>query len=548
VSAAATAGAARGAAPVSVRIDFGNISQRILSLDVPARDYRALAAGQAGVVFFTEAIPNQPGVTLHRYDVRKRSAAPFISGITSFTLSADGKKLLYAAPLGPPPAPPAPPAPGPQPQQWGVVDSDKPAKVGDGRLRTELRALIDPRQEWRQIFKEAWRLERDFFYVKNLHGANWDAVYQMYAPWVEHVGHRTDLTYLLDILGGELSVGHSFVTEGDVPTVDPIPVGLLGADLEESQGRYRIARIYTGENWNPELRAPLSAPGIKVSQGDYILAVNGAELRAPTNPYSLFEGTVGRQTVLRVNGRPTMEGSHEVTVVPIASEAALRSRAWVEDNRRLVDKLSGGRLAYVWLPNTSGAGYAYFNRYYFAQQHKQGAVVDERFNGGGSAADYFIDIMGRRLLGYFNNPVGERTLFTIPQAGIWGPKVLLINEMAGSGGDLFPFMFREAKLGPLIGTKTWGGLVGIWDTQQLIDGGSITNPRGGFINLKGEWDVENVGVAPDIEVEVTPKDAARGRDPQLERGVQEALRLLEANPVRMAREPAPPVRVKRPGQ
>jgi tricorn protease len=536
-----------GAVP-TVRIDWDNIGQRVLSLDVPARDYQALAAGPAGVVFFTEAVQNQPGLTLHRYDVKKRAAAPFMAGITSFSLSADGRKLLYSAPGGGPGAPPGP-AGTPPGGQWGVVDSDKPATVGTGRLRTDLRAMIDPREEWRQIFREAWRLQRDFFYVRNLHGADWEDVYRRYLPWVEHVGHRSDLTYLLDVLGGETAVGHSFVGEGDVPPVEAIPVGLLGADLEESQGRYRFARIYTGENWNPELRAPLSAPGIRVARGDYLLAVNGVELRAPTSPYSLFEGTVGRQTVLRVNSRPTMEGSHEITVVPVGSETPLRSRAWVEDNRRAVDRLSNGRLAYVYLPNTAGAGYTYFNRYYFAQQDRPGAVIDERFNGGGQAADYIVEVMRRQLYGYFNNPVGERRLFTTPQAGIWGPKVMLINEAAGSGGDLLPYMFRAAKVGPLVGTKTWGGLVGIWDTQPLIDGGFITNPRGGFLNLKGEWDVENVGVAPDVEVEITPKDVAEGRDPQLERGVQEALRLLEsAPPPRTPREPAGPVRVPRAGQ
>jgi tricorn protease len=536
VSAMAAAGdSARGAVPVTVRIDFPNISQRILSLDVPARNYTRLEAGTAGVVFFSEVVENQQGQTLHRYDVKKRASAPFLTGISFATLSANGKKLLYAAPAQPG-----------QAARWGVVNTDGTVKVGDGLLRTDIRALIDPRAEWRQIFREAWRLQRDFFYVPNIHGANWNEVYRMYAPWVEHVGHRTDLTHLLDILGGETSVGHSFVTEGDRPAADTIPVGLLGADFEVSDGRYRIKRIYTGENWNPDLRAPLSAPGIRVAEGDYILAVNGVELRAPTNPYSLFEGTVNRQTVLRVNSRPTMEGSREITVVPIASENALRSRAWVEDNRRLVDKLSNGRLAYVYLPNTATAGYAYFNRYYYAQQDKQGAVIDERYNGGGSAADYMIDMMGRRRLGYFNNPVGERRLFSVPQAGIWGPKVMIINESAGSGGDLLPYMFREAKLGPLVGTRTWGGLVGIWDTQALIDGGSITNPRGGFVNLEGRWDVENVGVAPDIEVEITPRDAAAGRDPQLERAVQEALRLLDAHPVPRVAEPTPPIRVRRP--
>ncbi len=535
VSAMAAAGdSARGATPVTVRIDLPNISQRILSLDVPARNYTELAASTAGVVFFAEAVPNQQGQTLHRYDVKKRAATPFLVGINSFSLSANGKKLLYSQP-------------GQPGGLWGVVNSEGTVKVGDGRLRTDLRALVDPREEWRQIFHEAWRLQRDFFYVRNIHGANWDEVYRMYAPWVEHVGHRADLTHLLDILGGETSVGHSFVFGGDTPPVDTIPVGLLGADFEVADGRYRFKHIYSGENWNPDLRAPLSAPGIRVAQGDYLLAVNGVELRTPTNPYSLFEGTVNRQTVLRVNNRPTMDGSREITVVPIANENALRSRAWVEKNRRTVDQLSNGRLAYVYLPNTAGAGYAYFNRYYYAQQDKQGAVIDERYNGGGSAADYIVDMMNRKLHGYFNNPVGDRRLFSTPQAGIWGPKVMIINESAGSGGDLLPFMFKQSKIGPLVGTRTWGGLVGIWDTQQLIDGGAITNPRGGFINLQGQWDVENVGVAPDIEVEITPRDAVAGRDPQLERAVQEALRLLAANPIPRVAEPAPPVRSRRPG-
>jgi tricorn protease len=250
--------------------------------------------------------------------------------------------------------------------------------------------------------------------------------------------------------------------------------------------------------------------------------------------------------VLRLNDRPTLEGSWTVTVVPVESEGELRTRAWVEDNRRLVDSLSGGRLAYVWLPNTAEGGYEYFNRYYFAQQDRQGVILDERFNGGGYIADYFVDLLARNQRGYFNNPVGERRPWTEPLTGIFGPKVMLINEYAGSGGDMLPYLFREMKLGPLVGTRTWGGLVGIWDVPGLIDGGYITAPRGGFFDLQGRWDVENVGVAPDIEVAQTPALTAQGRDPQLERAVQEALRLLAANPVKPLSEPAPPVRVRRP--
>ncbi|HEX9755426.1 MAG TPA: PDZ domain-containing protein, partial [Gemmatimonadales bacterium] len=313
-------------------------------------------------------------------------------------------------------------------------------------------------------------------------------------------------------------------------------------------GRYRITRIYGGESWNPSLKPPLAAPGVNVAAGDYVLEVNGVPVQAGENVHRFFEGTSGKQTVLRVNSRPTAEGARTVTVVPVGpdDDFGLRTAAWVEGNRRYVDSASGGKLAYVWLPNTSFEGYAYFNRYYFAQMNRAGAVIDERFNGGGSIADYFIDIMTRRLKGFFNNPVGDRRPWTAPEAGIWGPKVMLINESAGSGGDMLPYMFKLEKIGPLIGTRTWGGLVGIWDVPPLVDGGLMTAPRGGFFNLAGEWEVENEGITPDIEVEQTPKETVGGRDPQLERAVQEAMRLLGQWKSPLKAEPAAPVRVRRP--
>jgi len=289
----------------------------------------------------------------------------------------------------------------------------------------------------------------------------------------------------------------------------------------------------------------LSGPGLDVKVGEYLLAVDGVELRAPDNIYRLLDGTANRQTVLTVGASPEMAGSRRVTVVPVANENGLRNRAWVEGNRRLVDSLSRGRLAYVYIPNTGQPGYTYFNRYYFAQQHKQGAIIDERFNGGGSAADYIIDILQRDFDGYFNNREGERTPFTSPAAGIWGPKVMIINEMAGSGGDLMPYMFKRRQIGPLVGKRTWGGLVGTWDTPLLLDGGTMIAPRGGFFDRAGKWAVENEGVAPDIDVENTPKEVIAGHDPQLERAVQEALRLLEANPVKLLAEPPPPLWGKR---
>jgi tricorn protease len=244
-----------------------------------------------------------------------------------------------------------------------------------------------------------------------------------------------------------------------------------------------------------------------------------------------------------VNSKPAAEGAHNVTVIPLENESSLRMRTWIEDNRKYVDKMSNGTLAYVWLPNTAEDGYTYFNRYFFGQQDRQGVILDERFNGGGYIADYIIDIISRKLRGYFNNPVGKRDPWTEPLSGIWGPKVMLINEYAGSGGDMMPYMFRQQQLGPLVGTKTWGGLVGIWDFPGLVDGGYVTVPRGGFFNLQGEWDVENKGIAPDVVIDITPKDVAAGRDPQLEMGVQEALKMLKASPVILRKEPPPPVRV-----
>jgi len=525
-----TTKAAKDTGQVAVRIDFAGINQRIVALDVPLRNYVGLEAGPKGVLFYAEAVPHQERLTLHRYDLDKRETKPFLTGINYATVSLDGKKLLYGA--GP---------------QWGIVNTEAgEKKVGDGKLDTKVTVKVDPRAEFAQMFREAWRFQRDYLYVRNTQGADWKWVWEHYSPWVQYVAHRSDFNYLLQNMAGELSIGHSYTGGGDVPTVEPVPVGLLGADVAVEQGRFRIKRIYTGENWNPELKAPLAAPGVAVAEGDFILAVNGREIPGSAEFYGFFEQTAGKQTILTVNSRPAMEGARHVTVVPVTSEMQLRRRAWVEANRRTVTELSNGRLAYVWLPNTATDGYDYFNRYYFAQMDRQGAVVDERFNGGGSAADYMVELMSRRLTGYFNNPVGQKKPFRNPNAGIYGPKVMIINEAAGSGGDLLPYMFRALAIGPLVGTRTWGGLVGIWDTPPLMDGGSITAPRGGFYDLDGKWAVENEGVAPDIAVEQAPKDVIAGRDPQLERAVQEALRLLETQAVTLKAEPAAPVRARRP--
>ena len=552
-----TAGRPAMTASRTVRIDFDGLAQRIIAVpDVAVRDYQQLRAGPAGSVFFVEPIPASGtgggagagfgGGTLHKYDLRTRRATPFAQGVVQYVVSMDGRKLLYRTP-------------GAAPALF-LVDADRPSAGGApnaaaaaggaagaatgggaGRLNVQLRAHVDPTAEFRQIFAEGWRNQRNNFYVQNLHGTDWAKVRQLYEPWLPHVMHRADLNYLLDVMGAETAIGHSYVRGGELPETPPSSPGLLGADFSIENGRYRLARIYDAESWNPELRAPLAMPGVNVRRGDYLLAVNGVELRAPDNVYRLLDGTANRQTVLTVNDRPTMDGARQVTVLPIASEQGLRARAWIEANRRRVDSLSGGALAYVYVPNTGQPGYTSFNRYYFAQQDRQGAIIDERFNGGGSAADYIVDVLGRDFDGYFNNPVGDRVPYTSPAAGIWGPKVMIINEMAGSGGDLLPFMFRHRKLGTLVGTRTWGGLVATTDTPPFVDGGSMIAPRFGFIDRAGRFAVENEGVAPDVEVENMPKEVIAGRDPQLERAVAEAMRMLkEKPPERMMKEPRAP--------
>ncbi len=325
-----------------------------------------------------------------------------------------------------------------------------------------------------------------------------------------------------------------------MPEVDRVPVGLLGADYTVENGRYRFARILDGENWNPHLRAPLTQPGVDVSEGEYLLAVNGRGIDADhANLYSFFLGTAGKQTVIRVGKNADGSDARDVTVVPVASERELRHLAWVEGNRRKVAELSGGRVAYVYMPNTTGAGFTSFNRYFFAQVGKEAVVVDERFNHGGQLADYVIDVLRRRPMTRVTGREGED--YTEPVAAIYGPKVMVVNQFAGSGGDAMPWYFKRADVGPLVGTRTWGGLVGIGGYPPLMDGGMITAPRWGLYGLDGEWEVENHGVAPDIEVEQDPALVRQGHDPQLERAVAEALKRLEEHPLRTFQKPAYPV-------
>ena len=509
-------------------IDEKGLFDRAVVLDLPARNYTGLLKGPKNKVFIAESIPNASGLTLHSYDVSKEKATIFATEVSSMNTSDDRESILLS-----------------KRGNWSLNKASAD-KSGKESLNMNLKIKVDPKAEAHQIFKEGWRYMRDFLYVDNVHGAPWNDIYEWYSPWINDVKHRSDLNYVVDIMSGEVAIGHSYVSGGDLPNIDRVPVGLLGVDFEKKDGFYRFAKIYKGERWNPSIKAPLGIPGINVNEGDYLIEINGVALTSAMNPYKLLEQTAGREIYIKVNDKPSTKDARTVLITPTYSERSLRSIDWVESNRRKVDELSKGKLAYVYVPNTSNPGFTSFNRYYFSQQDKKGAIIDERNNGGGSAADYMIDIMSREVVGYFNSKTESRKPWTTPMAGIWGPKVMIINERAGSGGDLLPYMFKEKNLGPLVGTKTWGGLVGTWDTPPFIDGGRMVAPRGGFFDVDGNWAVEGEGVAPDIEVHQTPKEVLAGHDPQLEKAVEEALRLLNLNEFKMKSEPKAPIRSKRP--
>jgi tricorn protease len=512
--------------PAVVRVDLDQIDQRVLALPLPARNYTGLVTGKDGILFVAEAPPVGDGsepVTLQKFDLSTRKTDKFLEGVTALDVSRSGEKLLFQRVGG----------------AWFIAGTAQPPKPGEGALNlSDLTVQVDPRAEWRQMYREVWRIERDFFYDPNHHGLDIAAAERKYEPYLENIASRDDLNYLFEEMTGALSVGHTFVRGGERPEVPRVRGGLLGADYDTDHGRYRFAHVYNGENWNPNTRAPLTQPGVNVRAGEYLLAVRGRELHDTDNIYQVFEGTAGKSVALRVGPNPDGTGSREVTVVPVASEAGLRRLAWIEDNRRKVDQLSGGRVAYVYLPNTAGGGFTNFNRYYFSQVGKDAAIIDERFNTGGDIADYVIDNLRRPPMSRVTTREGED--YTYPVGSIYGPKVMLINEMAGSGGDALPWYFHRTGIGPLVGKKTWGGLVGIYDYPDLMDGGSITAPRIAIYGLNGEWEVENHGIAPDFDVEYDPRLVRQGHDPQLEKAVEVAMDLLAKNPPQQFKRPAYP--------
>jgi tricorn protease len=503
-----------------VDIDVDGFELRVRAIPGPAGDYRNLSAGPDAVYYVTGA---GPAAQLKMYDLKEQKESVVLAGVSSYDLSADGKKILYS-----------------QGETYGIVDARPGQKVGDGKLDLDhLELQIDPRAEWKQMYVDAWRTLRDFFYDPNMHGMDWKGIRDKYAELVPYLASRNDLDFLLTEMGNELSAGHIYVERGDAPGPERVEHGLLGAVIEaHSSGYFRIASIYPGENWHPDFRSPLTEPGIHVAAGDYILAVDGQSTKGVDNFYRLMQNKANDVVTLLVNSQPSLQGAHEERVRPTSSEQNLRYLAWVQATRARVDKASGGRIGYIHMPDTAVKGNRELFKYFYPQSSKDALIIDDRYNGGGFIPDRMIALLSRPLLSYWAQRNVEP--FTTPGFYNNGPKVTLINGQAGSGGDAFPFYFRKMKLGPLIGTTTWGGLAGLNETPPLLDGGSLSAPSFRIYTTEGEWAVENEGVAPDIEVIDRPDEVAKGTDPSLEKAISYLMDELKKNPPKKVPVPTPP--------
>ncbi|HVA27777.1 MAG TPA: PDZ domain-containing protein [Candidatus Baltobacteraceae bacterium] len=517
----ATAPAAPKAKPAPPAIDFDQIDQRIVALPIPEGNYVDLQAATPGTIFLALApvatvdeLP--PSYSVLRFDEASRKVVPFAQGVRDFQVAHDGKKMLLGRGLFT--------------LQWAIVPTVQPVPAGTGTLATAgLEVYSIPREEWAQMYHETWRIERDWFYDPHYHGLDLAAAEKRFAAFLPGLASRSDFTYLTHEMISYLSVGHLWVYSGTAPKNDHVSVGMLGADYTVDHDRFRFAKIYSGENWNPTLHAPLTQPGVNVHVGDYLLAVNGKPIRADREVAAYFQETAGKQTTITVASNPEGTNARNVVVVPLASEHALRNLAWIEHNRRVVDRLSGGKLGYVYLPDTGYGGFTNFNRYFFAQVNKEGVILDERYNHGGQIADYVIDVLSRKARALIVGRDGSPYLD--PPLAVFGPKVMLINQYAGSGGDAMPWLFKKAGLGPLVGVRTWGGLVGIGGYPPLMDGGGVMAPRVAIGGLHGHWEVEGHGITPNIEVQQDPKLVREGHDPQLEAAVATALRMLREHPL-----------------
>jgi len=517
--------------PEPVEIDFDGFEQRVVELPIRAGNYGALASVEGKLLFLRRVPtgarkPGEPSGTLHFYDLKEREEKTVINGIDSYVLSANGKKIGYRSR-----------------STYGIIDVGENKKSGDGKVASGgLKAWISPREEWRQIFNEAWRIQRDFFYDPYMHGVDWDAMKQRYGALLPYVVDRADLNYVIGEMIAELNVSHAYVGGGDVEGPDRLNVGLLGCDfeLDTNHDLYRISKIYEAGKWDAQPRSPLQAPGLDVKEGDYLHAVNGRSPDTTEDPWAAFQGLAGQVVALSLSHTPDANDANDILVKPMSSESRLRNLAWVEANRQKVEEATQGRVGYIYVPNTGTNGQNELVRQFNPQWDKEALVIDERFNGGGQYSNRFIELLNRPTLGYVSRR--DHRDARVPQVANPGPKVMLINQWAGSGGDLFPYLFRKAGLGPLVGKRTWGGVVGMFGNPGFIDGGYMSSPNAGCWFPESGYDVEGYGVDPDYDVENAPHEMAAGRDPQLETAIAVVLKLLEKEPQTPPRRPAYPNR------
>ena len=426
---------------------------------------------------------------------------------------------------------------------YAIIEPKEGQKFEKKVPLNSLETMVDPVAEWQQIFTDAWRLERDYFYDPKMHGVDWNAMRVRYGELLKDAVTRWDVNYVIGELISELNSSHTYRGGGDEESGLQRGVGYLGVDFAAENGAYRIKKIVDGAEWDAEVRSPLKAAGINVKEGDYLLAVNGLPLGTDQEPHAAFQGLADMPVFLTVNDRPSLDGSRQVLVQTLSSEARLRHLAWIEKNRKRVADATEGKVGYIFVPDTGQHGQSELVRQFRAQYNKAGLIVDERFNSGGQVPDRFIEMLGRKVLNYWAVRDGHDT--TSPAIVNPGPKAMLINGWSGSGGDCFPFYFKQAGLGPLIGTRTWGGLIGITGSPGLVDGGSVTEPAFAIYSTKGEWIIEGHGVDPDITVVDDPSLMARGRDPQLERAIEEVRKALEKNPPAEVKRPKYPDRAGR---
>jgi tricorn protease len=519
--------------PADLKIDFDGLEHRVARVPVEAGNYFGLTArsgyliyGVFGAGYYSRESETKP--SLRMYSLKERKESTVLDDFSGFALSEDGNKMLVRQGPG-----------------FWLMDALPAGAVGKKAVSTgSLYVDRVPAEEWSEIFNEVWRRYRDFFYAPNMHGFDWEALKKQYQPLLQYATHRTDVNYVISEMIAELTVQHAYIDGGDYQNPPRPRVALPGArfELDNASNRFRISKIFQGQNEEEEYRAPLTEIGVDVKVGDYVLAINGHDLTGKDDPYRFLRNAADNPVQWLVNSKPSTEGARTITYRPIVSEEKLVYFDWVETNRRKVDELSGGRIGYLHVPDMGADGISEFIKWYYPQIRKEALIIDDRANGGGNVSRMLIGRLSKRLLGaQFSRTNEDPALY--PEAFL-GPMVTLLDGNSASDGDIFPAMFRAAGLGPLIGKRSWGGVVGITDHGPLIDGGRVNVPEFGFTNAKGEWIIEGHGVDPDIEVDNDPASLIQGKDAQLERGVAELMKKLQANPTKAPTRPADPVKAK----